>query len=275
MANVIPLLLLAGTAAILIARSGKGDEEEDAIEGLPDDKPDDKPDGDADPGNGGNGNGITDPPPRQPITKDGVVVGNWDGDMLVCVDGWRVSMDGTDCIRSFAPTGGQSAQDGDVRWDIYEEGAGWRWRAWRHTVSFSKSGWAETGIADDRAVAWARAGAAAAELKLLDGARVQAVEEELAMAMTLPASPGSPYKAYPPLKQVFTEREVGPNISYGINMYEDGITRQDGRFFAILVIPERDSITLRRSKSSSEIADPDVRIEAMYNLMMMVVSQYW
>lgn len=282
--NALPLLLLAGAAAILFARSGKEDEEPEGLGDLP--KPgngsagNDKP-GNSDAGNGKPDNGASDngggDPARLPITKDGVVVGTWDGDELVCVAGWKVSSDGTDCIRSLAPSGGESGQSGDVRWDVFQEGAGWRWRAWRYTVSYSKSGWSDTGVSESRTTALARAKDAADELKLLDTARLNAVEADMDMvkAYNPASSAGTPSVAYPPLKQVLIERGMGPNISYGLNMYEDGLTRQDGRYLVYLVIPEDDRTYIERTKSSAQIADPDDRIEAKRQIMMFQVEQYW
>ena len=278
--NPLPLLAIGAVALVLMSK--EDEEEPDKIEGLDngEDKPDDKADNGNGTGNGtGNGGNNSEPPPKLPITKNGVVVGNWDGDMLVCVDGWKVSVDGTDCIRSFAPTGGQSAQDGDVRWDIYEEGNGWRWRAWRHHVAYSRSGWSETGIIEDRAEALARAKAEGEKLKLLDGARIEAVEDAMAAvrAYDNPNSPpNTPAKDYPPLQRKLLVRQIGPTISYGVDIYEDDLTRQDGRFLAYLVIPERDYSTIRRSKTAAQLADPDVRLEEMYNnVLMLLVNQYW
>lgn len=171
------------------------------------------------------------------------------------------------------PEGGQS---GDVRWSIRELSNGdWEWRAWRWTVGFSQSGWKEIGVIPGRASALILAKDAAAELAKLDGDRIRAVEEDMVSLQNYPSPAGSPYNNYPPLKRVFVERQVGPNVSYGISIYEDDLTRQDGRYIAYMVIPEVGSRTIRRTSSAAQIPDGDARIEGMYNLLMSVVDQYW
>ena len=172
--------------------------------------------------------------------------------------------------------GSEGGQNGDIRWDINELDSGqWEWRAWRWTPGFSQSGWSELGVAATRANALVLAKQSAAEFAELDASAVKAVEDNLVAVQNYTSPSGSPYNNYPPLKRVFMERRVGPNVSYGINIYEDAITRQDGRYIAYLVIPEVGSQTIRRSKSVAQVPGSADRIEGIYDLLMTVVNQYW
>lgn len=172
--------------------------------------------------------------------------------------------------------GSEGGQNGDIRWDINELDSGqWQWRAWRWTPGFSQSGWSQLGFVSTRSNALLLAKRAAAELAQLDGAAVKEVEDRLVSVQNYPSPTGSPYNSYPPLKRVFMDRDIGPNVSYGINIYEDAITRQDGRYIAYLVIPEKGSQTIRRSKSRSQLSSGAARIDDIYDLLMTVVDQYW
>ena len=172
--------------------------------------------------------------------------------------------------------GSEGGQSGDVRWSIRELDSGdWEWRAWRWTVGFSQTGWKEIGATQSRSDALILAKEAAAELAELDGARLEAVEDQMISVQNYPSRTGSPYNNYAPLKRVLVERRIGPKASYGINIYEDDLTRQDGRYIGYLVIPEVGSQTIRRSKSEREVADDGARIDGLYNLLMLVVNQYW
>lgn len=172
--------------------------------------------------------------------------------------------------------GSAGGQFDDVRWSIRELDSGdWEWRAWRWTVGFSQSGWKDIGVTPGRADALVLAKEAADELAKIDGDRLEAVEDEMVSVQNYPSKTGSPYNNYAPLKRVLMERRVGPKVSYGINIYEDDLTRQDGRYIAYLVIPEVGSQTIRRTKSEAEIADDETRIDELYNLLMLVVNQYW
>jgi len=253
--RALPLLLMGGAAALLIAKGREEPETDPDSAGEPDSgsEPDSGPGSEPDPGPGsepdpgpgsepdpGNGGGDGDPPPPAPYA------------------------------------GAEGGQLGDARWDIRELSNGdWEWRAWRWTVGFSQSGWKNIGVTPGRSSALILAKKAAADLGELDGDRLKAVEEEMVSLQNYPSASGSPYNNYPPLKRVFIERRIGPNVSYGISIYEDNLTRQDGRYIGYMVIPEAGSQTIRRTKSEAQVADGGKRINDLYNLLMLVVDQYW
>ena len=165
--------------------------------------------------------------------------------------------------------GPESGQVGDVSWSVSElSDGGWEWRAWRWTAGFSQSGWKDMGVVPNRISALILAKRAADDLAELDGDRIKAVEDEMISLRNRTSTSASQFNSHPPLKRVFMERRVGPKVSYGINIYEDDLTRQDGRYIAYLVIPEAGENTISRSDSEANLADGGARIEGVYDLLM-------